>query len=54
MSKNCCILQIMAFSSLDSEYTESGFNPKNSNVIGFFMMSDGFSTICPSFAKRIT
>ena len=51
MSKNCCILLIMAFSSLDSEYTESGFNPKNFNVIGFLMMSDGFSTICPLFRQ---
>ena len=53
-NRNCCILLIMAFSNLDSEYTASGFRPRNSNVMGFLMMSDGLPIVCPSFANRIT
>lgn len=53
-NRNCCILLIMAFSSLVSEYTASGFRPRNSNVMGFLIMSDGFSRVCPSCANRIT
>ena len=53
-NRNCCILLIMAFSNLDSEYTASGFRPRNSNVMGFLIMSDGFPIDCPSLANRIT